>query len=89
MGAKNTCDMLTADGPRQFVRHGIDGLLFPIDDVGALTGSIARLQSDHNLAQELVQNGFARYEREFTVDQCVGQYLKYYEDILRRESIIR
>jgi glycosyltransferase involved in cell wall biosynthesis len=79
----------TADGPRQFVRHGIDGLLFPIDDVDALTNSIAQLQSDQSFTQELVQNGFARYENEFTAHQCVDQYLKYYDDILRRESIIR
>ncbi len=81
------CSM--ADGPRQFVRDQDDGLLFPIDDVDQLTNAITTLQTNDDLRQKLITNGFARYQNEFTVEQCVTQYLSFYDEILRRESIIR
>jgi len=72
------CD---ADGPRQFVRHEEDGLMGPMDDVEAIATSIKRLRDDPVLRDRLVQNGFMRYEAEFTKAACVQAYLSYYETI--------
>jgi len=76
-----------ADGPAQFVRHEEDGLIFPKDDVPALTGSIQRLIGDSALSQRLVSNGYARYEGEFTKEKTVQVYLDYFRDICARENI--
>lgn len=76
-----------ADGPRQFVRNGEDGLLFDIDDVAALAGSIQTLADNKDLCARLVDAGYARYQAEFTREKTVQAYLDFYAGILRRAGI--
>jgi glycosyltransferase involved in cell wall biosynthesis len=78
----------TADGPRQFVKHEQDGLLFEIDNVNALTQSIQRVMNDKTLCADMIQDGYDRYQSEFTRDICVQNYLNFYDEILRRQKII-
>jgi glycosyltransferase involved in cell wall biosynthesis len=72
-----------ADGPRQFVRHGEDGLMVKVDDQGALSESIKTLIENKNLQKTLVENGFRRYQGEFTKEEALRQYLAYYHEIRR------
>ena len=76
-----------ADGPRQFVRDGEDGLVVPVDDVAAMAGAVKTLLEDQNLCNSLILNGFRRYEQEFTRENTVGDYLAYYREIRAREGI--
>ena len=55
-----------ADGPRQYVRDGEDGLVVPVDDAEALAGALRRVINDPVLAQTMVKNGYERYLNEFT-----------------------
>lgn len=77
----------TADGPIQFVRDGEDGLIFPIDDEAALKAAILRLYEDKGLRQNLVKNGLKRYKNEFTKDQCVKNYIGFYQEVLERKGL--
>ncbi len=70
-----------ADGPRQFVRNGEDGLLFPVDDVESLKNALKRLNEKDILAQRLVENGYERYLNEFTKEKTVAAYLALYHEI--------
>lgn len=70
-----------ADGPRQFVRDGEDGLVVPKDDVTALSAAIRRLLADKALQSRMVANGLARYQSEFTKEAAVGGYLSLYRSI--------
>lgn len=70
-----------ADGPRQYVRDGEDGLLVPIDDVAALAAALRRVLADPALAARLVAQGGQRYENEFTREQAVAAYFAYYRQI--------
>ncbi|MCB1555700.1 MAG: glycosyltransferase [Alphaproteobacteria bacterium] len=72
-----------ADGPRQFVRDGEDGILFPIDDVDSLAQAIRTALDNPSLRENLVENGYRRYEREFTKAACVKVYQEYYHDIVQ------
>ncbi|MEM7651322.1 MAG: glycosyltransferase [Pseudomonadota bacterium] len=72
------CD---ADGPGQFVRHEIDGMVAPIDDVAAIKDCVQRIIDDPALAMRLVQNGQKRYEADFTKDASLRGYLQFYHDI--------
>lgn len=76
-----------SDGPRQFVRHGEDGLLFPVDDVAALTAEIKKLINDKDLRNDLINRGYERYRAEFTKENTVKAYLDFYRDILRESEI--
>lgn len=40
-------------GPRDIVRHGIDGLLVPVNDAGALTAALARVMGDASLRRQM------------------------------------
>lgn len=76
-----------SDGPRQYVRDGEDGLMVPVDDVEALADAIRRVVSDPVLCARLTENGFRRYQEEFTKNRTVAAYLSYYHDILKREGL--
>lgn len=71
-----------ADGPRQFVRDGEDGLMVPVDDEAALTAAIQKLAGDKALAEKLVKNGYERYRSEFTKENTVREYLALYHRLL-------
>ena len=73
------CD---ADGPKQFVRHGEDGMMAPIDDVEAIKDCIQKILDDDNLRDRLIKNGRARYEAEFTKAASVSGYLAFYHHII-------
>ena len=76
-----------ADGPRQFVKDGEDGLIVPRDDVEQLRHAIDRVISNPDLKKSLVEKGYRRYEGEFTKDKCLHEYMDFYQDILRRNEI--
>jgi len=71
-----------ADGPRQFVRDGEDGLLFDIDDVDGLNAALKKVMSDKPLQDRMISAGYARYQNEFTKEKTVEAYLDLYRDLL-------
>lgn len=70
-----------ADGPRQFIRNGEDGVLFPIDDINSLRKAIQNLASDKAYAASLVSKGFIRYKAEFTRENTIREYLALYHKL--------
>lgn len=77
----------TADGPRQFVRDGEDGLIVEIDDVQAMAAAIRRLIDDPALRDYLVKRGHERYVSEFTKEQSVQAYLDWYKEIRANHAL--
>lgn len=63
-----------ADGPRELIRDGQDGLLVPRDDPAALAAAIRRLLGDPALRRALAQAGRARFEAEFSRDMVVERW---------------
>ncbi|MBI1326134.1 MAG: glycosyltransferase [Alphaproteobacteria bacterium] len=76
-----------SDGPAAFVRDGEDGLMVPIDNIDALREAIDRLQKDSARQTKLINNGWQRYQNEFTKTRAVEAYLDYYRHILRAEGL--
>ena len=72
-----------AAGPKGLVRDGVDALLVPIDDVGALADALRRTVTNRTLAGALAQNGHRAYVERFTEQAVVRQYLQFYESIVR------
>lgn len=71
-----------ADGPRQYVRDGEDGLLVPIDDPDALATAIRRVLEDTALRESLIRKGREHYESDFTKEKTLSAYLDFYREIL-------
>ncbi len=55
-----------ADGPRELIRDGQDGLLAPREDAPALAAAIRRVLDDPALRLSLTQAGRRRFEAEFS-----------------------
>jgi glycosyltransferase involved in cell wall biosynthesis len=72
-----------ADGARQYVHDGENGLLCPIDDAEALATSIRLLIGDPDLRARLAAAGHAAYEADFTRDIVVDRLLARYDDTIR------
>jgi len=58
-------------GPRDIIRHGIDGLLVPPDDIAALSDALARVMGDATLRGQLASRSVEARER-FSVAK-IGQ----------------
>jgi glycosyltransferase involved in cell wall biosynthesis len=58
-------------GPRNIIRHGVDGLLVPPDDIAALSDALARVMGDVALRRQLASCSVQARER-FSVEK-IGQ----------------
>ncbi|MEY4256744.1 MAG: hypothetical protein RLZZ141_1971 [Pseudomonadota bacterium] len=63
-----------SQGPSQLIRQGQDGLLVPIDDVSALADAARRLLAEPKLRNQMVQQGLARIDGEFSKASVVAQW---------------
>ncbi len=69
-----------ATGPEWLVEHEKSGLLFPIDDAGALASALKRLMEDRDLAETLVTHGWERFQQDFSQGAVVDQYLRFFRE---------
>lgn len=60
-------------GPRDIIRHGIDGLLVPVDDTGALADALDRLMNDDGLRATFSARALDAKER-FSVEQIASRW---------------
>jgi len=63
------------------------GLLFPVGDMEALTGAVARLLSDKALARKLACAGHERVKREFRQEQIWEALYQEYQGYLRTRDL--
>ena len=73
-----------AAGPKAYVADGEDGLLFPVDDAAALADRINACIARPALARALRAAGRSRYQREFTREKIVADYLALYRRLAQR-----
>lgn len=69
-------------GPRDIVRHEVDGLLVPSGDVGALTASIDRLMSDPLERQRFAMKAVEVRER-FSLKKILGMWEQLFAEICK------
>lgn len=69
-------------GPAAHVDDGVNGLLVPIDDVGALAAAMMRVLGDEDLRRKLVANGYATYIKSYTPEAVTQQWLAYYKQLV-------
>lgn len=67
-------------GPRDIVRHEVDGLLVPPGDVAGLTAALDRLMGDADLRQRFAKRAVEVRER-FSMERIAGMWEKLFEEI--------
>jgi L-malate glycosyltransferase len=73
-------------GTPELVRDGVDGLLTPADDVGALAAAIRRLAHEAPLRNRLAHSARDRVKTVFTIERMVEQTLAMYRAALDRAN---
>lgn len=68
-------------GPRAHVRDGENGMLVPVDDVGALRHALRAVLDDESLRARIVAGGYADYEAGYTRAAVTRRWLEYYRRI--------
>lgn len=69
-------------GCRQVVEDGINGLLVPLKDIGALASGIKKLIADKRLRLKMGQGGYKKARREFDEQKVCRIVLDTYKQLL-------
>jgi hypothetical protein len=75
----------SAAGPKAHIRHGVNGMMTPVDDVPALAQSIRDVINSPDLRSRIVEQGHAEYIQNFTRDAVMRQWTDYYDGLLRSQ----
>ncbi len=67
-------------GPRDIIRHEVDGLLVPPGDVDALAQALARLMGDDGLRQKFAARAIEVRER-YAMERVAGMWEKLFEEL--------
>ncbi|HIJ63421.1 MAG TPA: glycosyltransferase [Rhodospirillaceae bacterium] len=70
-------------GPAGLITDGVDGLLVPMEDAGALAGAVSTVIRDGGLAEKLAQGGRLTYESRFSRPAVVDRYLQFFAKVAR------
>ena len=72
-----------AEGPREVIRNGEDGVLVPLDDAPAMAAALRDVLRDEALRTRLSTAGRARYEAEFSAPVVLKTWQDYFARIRR------
>jgi glycosyltransferase involved in cell wall biosynthesis len=76
-----------SQGPSALIRDGRNGLLVPMDDVGALRAALLQLASDAALRQRLIESGRAEYQRGFTREAVTARMIALYARLIAEPAV--
>jgi len=68
-------------GPRDIIRHEVDGLLVPSEDVTCLSLALDRLMTNADLRQRFAERAIEVQER-FSMERIAGMWEKLFLDIV-------
>lgn len=70
-----------AQGPRELIQHGLNGLLCPTDDPEALRHAIGLALDDKDLREHLVEHGQSTYTREYSRVRHIERYREFFQAV--------
>jgi phosphatidylinositol alpha-mannosyltransferase len=88
MAAETPVVASSLDGYRNVATDGVDALLVPPGDAGALASALERVLGDGRLASRLVEAGSARAD-QLAMSHLAQEYVDIYEDLVERRSTNR
>lgn len=72
-------------GPRDIIRHEVDGLLVPVGDVAQLTAALDRLMGDADLRARFAVRAVEAKER-FSMQRIAGMWEELFKETLREQK---
>ena len=77
------CPVVAAasQGPKWLIDSCGAGMLFPIDDSGALARSVLRVLDDKDVASDLVAKGRQAYAQDYSEDIVVQRYIEFFNRV--------
>lgn len=78
MGAGQPVVVTAVGGNPEIVRNGVDGLLAPRGDAGAVAAALLRVLNDVPYARQLGASGAARVREHYLLDRTVERYYALY-----------
>lgn len=76
-----------AGGPREIVRHGVDGLLVPPGDTDAFAAALLDLAADPERRRSMGKKAYASVRTRFTIENNAAGVVRVYEQLLGRRCI--
>ena len=67
-------------GPRDIIRHGVDGLLAPADNVDVLEKALRRIMSDESLRRRFAARAMEVRER-FSLEKVAGMWERLFDEV--------
>jgi glycosyltransferase involved in cell wall biosynthesis len=86
MSMKKPIIVSDAGGNVEAITHCETGLVFPSGDATALSENMLRILVNRELATVLGENAKARFDKHFTLDNCVREYRNLYETALKSRN---
>ena len=77
-----------AQGLREYIQHGVNGMLSEIDDVDGLTKNLRAVLEDTALREQIIKEGKRTYETHFTKEVVIAKLLETYHEIIRRGVVL-
>jgi len=68
-------------GPKDLIRHGENGILFPVDDIRGLADSIRYLIDNPEVIERITTQAIEDYKNNFTEKIVVEEYLNFFERV--------
>jgi glycosyltransferase involved in cell wall biosynthesis len=69
-------------GPRDIIRHEVDGILVPPGDVAALNAALDRLMGDATLRQQFAERA-VEVRRRFSIERIAGMWEDLFKEIMQ------
>lgn len=85
MAAGRACIASDIAGPAELIENGVNGILLPPADEGALAGAILRLVQDKALRATLANNARQKAFDNFSIDKSSERMIEAYKEIKNRK----
>jgi glycosyltransferase involved in cell wall biosynthesis len=76
-----------ADGPRELITPGEQGLLVPVDDAEALATSLGLVLGNAGFATRLAEAGRARWEAEFAPQPVLARWRGFLQTVEKHACV--
>lgn len=87
MAAALPCIVSDIPGNRILIDHKDTGLVFPVDDVISLAGSLIRVIENQQLAESLGHAARSRVIRHFSLERSATDHVTYFQSLMEQKQL--